>query len=70
MAATPEPQPDHPLVKNLDKVFTGKGGNAPALVGWLSYLAHPEEHGGDAAAQSFCCNRQFLRVARRLPVKA
>lgn len=46
MAATPEPQPDHPLVKGLDKVFTGPGGNAPALVGWLSYLAHPEEHSG------------------------
>jgi hypothetical protein len=46
MAATPDPQPDHPLVRGLDKVFTGKGGNAPALVGWLSYLTHPEEHDG------------------------
>lgn len=46
MASTPNPQPDHPLLRGLDKVFTGPGGNAPALVGWLSYLAHPEEHEG------------------------
>jgi hypothetical protein len=46
MAATPDPQPGHPLVQGLDKVFTGKGGNAPALVGWLSYLTHPDDHDG------------------------
>lgn len=46
MAATPDPQPDHPLLRGLDKVFTGSGGNAPALVGWLSYLTHPDQHDG------------------------
>ena len=29
MAATPDPQPDHPLVRGLDEVFTGKGGTHP-----------------------------------------
>lgn len=46
MAATLDPQPDHPLVRGLDKVFTGKGGHAPALAGWLEHLAHPEMHSG------------------------
>jgi hypothetical protein len=46
MAPTPDPQPDHFLLRGLDKVFTGPGGNAPALAGWLSYLSHPEEHDG------------------------
>jgi hypothetical protein len=46
MAPTPEPQPDHFLLQGLDDVFTGKGGNAPALAGWLSYLTHPEQHDG------------------------
>ncbi|WP_460394502.1 hypothetical protein [Actinophytocola sediminis] len=30
----------------LDQAFTGRGGNAPALVGWLEYLANPEENQG------------------------
>ncbi|GAB3447521.1 hypothetical protein [Actinophytocola sediminis] len=46
MASTPAAQPDHFLLQGLDEVFTGEGGNAPALAGWLSYLTHPEEHAG------------------------
>ncbi|HEY0691761.1 MAG TPA: hypothetical protein VGD71_22300 [Kribbella sp.] len=46
MAPTPEPQPDHFLLRGLDEVFTGGGGNAPALAGWLSYLTHPDQHEG------------------------
>lgn len=46
MAATNEPQPNHPLVAHLDPTFTGSGGHAPALAGWLEYLAHPEENTG------------------------
>jgi hypothetical protein len=42
MASTNAPQPDHAAVRDLDKAFT----NAPALAGWLEYLAHPEEHSG------------------------
>lgn len=46
MASSNEPQPDHALVTNLDPAFAGPGGNAPALAGWLEYLAHPEENTG------------------------
>ncbi|MQA10967.1 MAG: hypothetical protein GEU98_20915 [Pseudonocardiaceae bacterium] len=42
MASTPDPQPGHASIQHLDKAFT----NAPALAGWLEYLAHPEQHDG------------------------
>jgi hypothetical protein len=46
MAESNAPQPGHPLMTHLDQVFTGDGGNGPALVGWLEYLAHPEQNTG------------------------
>lgn len=46
VASSNEPQPDHPLVAGLDQAFTGSGGNAPALAGWLEYLTHPDENDG------------------------
>jgi hypothetical protein len=42
MADTPAPMPDHPMVRSLDKMFTGPGGNAPALAGWLEFLGTPK----------------------------
>jgi hypothetical protein len=45
MAPTHDPQPGHPLIQHLDKAFT----NAPALAGYLEYLAHPEQNYGPRA---------------------
>jgi hypothetical protein len=42
MAASNAPQPEHPLVAHLDPAFR----NAPALAGWLEYLAHPDQNAG------------------------
>ncbi|WP_020667433.1 hypothetical protein [Amycolatopsis nigrescens] len=42
MAPTPDPQPGHADIQQLDPAFT----HAPELAGWLEYLAHPEDHYG------------------------
>lgn len=46
MAESNAPQPKHPLVTSLDPAFTGHGGNAAGLAGWLEYLAHPDMNTG------------------------
>ncbi|TWE22515.1 hypothetical protein [Prauserella muralis] len=65
MAAAPGPNPDHPLVVGLDPMFTGPGGHAPALAGWIEYLAHPEENQGPRVTEFR--NGAAWETTRKLP---